>query len=574
MKKSIFFKIFASYFIVALCLLLITILLFFGSMNDYYNRMIEDYLKKNAYLIYDRIEADLMSGQWQRISNTFRGFEEDRLLKVFLLNDVGGALYQPVSVSSPLFTLPTNTGHTVLTDMYRMKTVPHLNVNLNSFYYTLPIDISNKLQYSLWVGIASERSAEFGTNFILQIVFIGIVLLVISIISSLFFSRRISYPIDSLVSVSREIQKGNYAVSIHLPAEVEFRVVAESINKMTQQVRTLTEELNTERSELNTVMNSMRESLWIVDEKDRVVYGNRSFRELVKQNDVELKPYWELIRETRVDEMIDTMRASGGSLIEEFQYHGGYYLFSGEWIEYKKQILIILSDLSQIKEAEILKKNLIDNVSHELKTPLTSIQGFVETLKSMETDSEKMRIMDIIARNTTRLNSIIADLMSLSRLETGTEELDLEDVRLNELVHRVMPIFDKPLLQKGLKMNLDESETISIKADAYYLEKIFVNLIDNAIKYTDKGEIAVRLSKIDKWVKIEVEDTGIGISESQLGKIFDRFYVVDKSRSRKSGGTGLGLSIVRQIVMMHNGSIDVESVVGQGTKFVVRLPIL
>ena len=240
----------------------------------------------------------------------------------------------------------------------------------------------------------------------------------------------------------------------------------------------------------------------------------------------------------------------------------------------KGEIAIVLLDVSEIRNVERIKKDFVVNVSHELRTPLTAIKGFVETMLGDVQKQDHKRYLDIIKRHTDRLINIVKDLMMLSSLERQSS-LEIEDVSLGELIEQTRKVYDQPLKEKGLSLRIEfDDEHIVLKADPFKLEQVFINLIDNAIKYTEQGGISIKVSHEQKYVAIVIEDTGIGMSANHLAKIFERFYVVDKSRSRKVGGTGLGLSIVKHILLLHNATITVQSNVGIGTTFTIHLPLV
>jgi two-component system phosphate regulon sensor histidine kinase PhoR len=222
---------------------------------------------------------------------------------------------------------------------------------------------------------------------------------------------------------------------------------------------------------------------------------------------------------------------------------------------------------------ETMKRDFVVNASHELRTPLTSIMGSLEMLEGA-LKGETARWVDTIQRNAERMTAIVQDLLLLSGLEATASEPTAERVDLDRLMHDVVGMFSPRAEQQGIALVLAIPSAVpSITADAYLLEQLLVNLIDNALKYTELGEIRVGCAPegTDR-VRIEVSDTGIGIPEESLSRIFERFYVVDKSRSRKLGGTGLGLAIVKHIVHRHSGTIEVSSEVGKGTRFTVILP--
>jgi len=214
-------------------------------------------------------------------------------------------------------------------------------------------------------------------------------------------------------------------------------------------------------------------------------------------------------------------------------------------------------------------------VSHELKTPLTAIAGFAETALETTKEKETKKYLEIIINNSKRLINIINDLLLLSNIENNSQNIQFSEVDLSKLFNNIKKLFEKRLKEKNLKfiLNLDENNK-KIQADLYMMEQLFINLIDNAIKYTEKGEIRINTYMKDKnKILIEVSDTGIGIPQEHIPRIFERFYVVDKSRSRESGGTGLGLSIVKHIINIHKGEILVDSKIGTGTKFIIILPV-
>jgi len=254
--------------------------------------------------------------------------------------------------------------------------------------------------------------------------------------------------------------------------------------------------------------------------------------------------------------------------------HDRIFLCSATFLKSGEEVVVVFHDITQVKNIEKIKKDFVVNVSHELRTPLTAIKGFVETLEE-EVDGKIQHYIDIIKRHTDRLINIVRDLLLLSELEEKGVTLEIEEVNVKNTVERIIPLFEQRLREKNLTLNLKvEGNLPPIKADPFKLEQMFMNLMDNAVKYTEKGGVFISVKKVrEQKVCIEIQDTGIGIPKEHLPRIFERFYVVDKSRSRSFGGTGLGLSIVRHIVLLHNGSIDVESSPGSGTTFSITLPV-
>jgi two-component system phosphate regulon sensor histidine kinase PhoR len=236
------------------------------------------------------------------------------------------------------------------------------------------------------------------------------------------------------------------------------------------------------------------------------------------------------------------------------------------------KIVINLRDITDIRNLEKIKRDFVVNVSHELRTPLTAIKGYLETIRVKGDDRH---YLEIVKRHTDRLIRIVEDLLTLSELEEKGIRLENEDVDLKAIVENVVKMFEQKIKEKelGIKIIVEDDLPL-VTGDSFKLEQVFINIIDNAIKYTDKGEVIITLRREDGYVRAEVKDTGIGIPEKHLSRIFERFYTVDKSHSRRLGGTGLGLSIVKHIVSLHGGRVDVSSKPGGGTVIGFEIPIL
>jgi len=234
---------------------------------------------------------------------------------------------------------------------------------------------------------------------------------------------------------------------------------------------------------------------------------------------------------------------------------------------------LILHDLTERRRVEDIKRDFIVNASHELRTPLTAIAGAVELLHDDQRANDPIAL-DILRRHVIRMRSIVEDLLKLGELEAPGLKLDFGDLDAAVLADRVIEIYAARANDKGLHLSLrKDSDLPLVRADAFLLEQALINLVDNAVKYTDKGAVQIGLRHETGFLVIDVEDTGPGIADVHRERIFERFYRVDKSRSRILGGTGLGLSIVKHIVQLHGGTIEVRGEEGKGSTFSVRLPL-
>lgn len=396
----------------------------------------------------------------------------------------------------------------------------------------------------------------------------------VSLLLSLIFSRIFTKPIKELNTAIRNLSSGNFKSKVFLRNRDELKELADSYNYMTDQMEVSFEELSRQKEELNSIISSIQEGLLVLDSKGKILLSNKSFTNSFQAYNVEGKFYWEVVRGPYLGELIDKVTDNKGNASSELLLRDRTFLCNAIFLNSKKEIVITFHDITDIRKLEKIKKDFVANLSHELRTPLTAIKGYIETLEEETVEDNRIHYLDIIKRNTERLINIVQDLLLLSELEEKEANLQLEEVNLKNIVEDVMRIFEQKLRDKNLDLKFDVDDRLPlIKADIFKLEQMFINIIDNAIKYTEKGWVSISLKQKDDNVIIEIQDTGIGIPETHLSRIFERFYVVDKSRSKKLGGTGLGLSIVKHIVLLHNGKIDVESTYGSGTKFTITLPI-
>jgi two-component system phosphate regulon sensor histidine kinase PhoR len=236
-------------------------------------------------------------------------------------------------------------------------------------------------------------------------------------------------------------------------------------------------------------------------------------------------------------------------------------------------VVAILHDITEFRKLEKIKRDFVLSASHELRTPLTAIKGYVETLQT-KISKKDQQYLNVIKRHTERLINIVSDLLNLSELEEKVNKPEFELVNIKNLIENIKTLFAPRFKEKNLALKVNVEEKLPlISGDSFKLEQMLINLVDNAIKYTEKGEVEIAARRLNQSIRITIKDTGIGIAQEHLSRIFERFYVVDKSHSRRMGGTGLGLSIVKHIVLLHNGEIEVESTPGVGTKFIITLPL-
>jgi two-component system phosphate regulon sensor histidine kinase PhoR len=447
-------------------------------------------------------------------------------------------------------------------------------VKADMLYIGLPleegnIDILHVLRLSLYVSDIDTLLSEL-TH---RIWLIGLAFLLAGLIASYAITRTLTRPLREIIQASQRMASGDFSSKLTFVRKDELGELAGSFNFMTERIQTLFEELDQQKEEMESIITSIEEGILALDRQGRILFHNAAFQALTGLQNISRKFYWEVLRKQSFDDLIKKTQKNKQSFSQEIEFDERTLLCHTVYLENREGIVVTFYDITRLKNIEVVKKDFVDNVSHELNTPLTAIKGFVETLAE-ETDPKHSAYLDIIKRNTDRLIHIVRDLLTLSELEEKDLKLQFEEVSLPALIESILPLYKAPMKSKNLRLALDSKPNLpSISGDPFKLEQLFINLVDNAVKYTETGTIRIKIQDVENGIQVEIADTGIGIPENRLPRIFERFYVVDKSRSRKEGGTGLGLSIVKHIVQMHGASIEVSSRRGEGTCFKLVFPL-
>ncbi len=401
-----------------------------------------------------------------------------------------------------------------------------------------------------------------------RLIFSTLLSSIAALILSYFLSKGITTPIKELVEFSKRISMGVFSEGTIPKRNDEIGELMENMNIMAKRIGKLVENLKSESETLETIIKSIDEAILLIDGNGVIKHANKEFKNLVGKENVEERYYWEVIKNDELRNFIKKA-LNKESMRERIQIKDRNFILSSRKIETANKILVTFYDVTELQKYEEMKKEFIGNLSHELKTPLTSIKGFVEVMK----EEGKLKYIDIIERNIDRMIQIVKDIQMLSKLEYRKTKAQIESVDALDILKDIEKLFHKKAEEKGLNLLIEvEEKPFYIKVDPYLFEEMLVNLVDNAIRYTDRGSVSVKIYRGKGGFFVEVKDTGIGIPKEHIDRIFERFYVVDKSRSKRTGGTGLGLSIVKHIVLLHNGKIDVRSVPGEGTTFTIFIP--
>ena len=411
---------------------------------------------------------------------------------------------------------------------------------------------------------------------------------VLAAVIGLSVSRRISGQMREIKVGAERMAAGDFTHKLHVPQVEEFASVAESINQMGEELDGKLRTLTHERNEREAVLSSMVEGVLAVDTDERVIAVNAAAARLLDTDpaSAEGKTIQEVVRNPDLQHVV--AQTLGGHRpveadivlrvgAEERNLQANGTLLHGDDGGDDVGAVVVLNDVTRLKRLEAVRRDFVANVSHELKTPVTSIKGFAETLEdgALDDPAAAHRFVRIISGQADRLNSIIEDLLALSTLEQSGDSplLQLEEADLCDVVAVALEVCGPKAEAKSIELREDCPGCLLARVSPPLLEQAVVNLIDNAVKYSAEGStVVVTLEEAGDEVIVSVTDEGQGIAGEHLPRLFERFYRVDKARSRDLGGTGLGLAIVKHVAQIHGGRVSVDSVVGRGSTFRIHLP--
>ncbi len=459
-------------------------------------------------------------------------------------------------------------------------------VKENFIYLAIPVFQNEKIIGVVRTSIPITFIENVLSSMKVKIGLAGFAIALLAALISLVVSRRISQPLEGMKRAAEEFAHGDLTRKISATGSLEIFGLADTLNKMAHQldwrIRCVTEE----RNEREAILFSMIEGVFAVDAAERLISMNQAAAELigVDPKKSKRKHIQEIVRNSELQKFVKKALNSSNVVEADFEIRGpqernlqarGTVLKDAS--DNNIGAVIVLNDVTHLRRLENMRSDFVANVSHEIKTPITSIKGFVETLLAgaIHDPEDASRFLEIIARQVDRLNAIIDDLLSLSRLEHDSDRfaIAMEDASLNGILQSSIQACQDRATKQDATVELICDETLKAKINAQLMEQAVINLVDNAIKYSGSEKRVEVSAKLEAaGIVIEVRDWGSGIGQEHLPRLFERFYRVDKARSRDLGGTGLGLAIVKHIAQVHKGFVRADSALGKGSVFSIHLP--
>jgi len=451
------------------------------------------------------------------------------------------------------------------------------------FYGKKIINNNGDTRYLLIDYSIKSINEVYRSIWILLISLLGFVLMTI-IVLVIRYSHQFSKPIDDITQVAIELSKGNYKARTFTESNETTTMLSQSMNVLAKNLQEMTTQQEMQQDRLNTLIHNIGSSVVLINSRGHVNLINKTYKEIFKVDSRSIigELYYDAFKHKEIVEIVEEIFLKEVKVRKQiilplsierkhFEVYGAPIIgINHEW----KGIVLVFHDISELKKLEQVRKDFFANVSHELKTPITSIKGFTETLLDGAMENEELckNFLSIILTESDRMQSLIQDLLDLSKIEQQNFKLDRADVSVKLIIEEVQQMLIQKAEEKDIDFALYLKTPLVVNADALRLKQVFINLIDNAIHYTPTGgKVFITASETNEQIVVRVNDTGVGIGKDEISRIFERFYRVDKARSRNSGGTGLGLAIVKHLVEAHKGKVEVESKLGQGTSFIVTL---
>ena len=476
--------------------------------------------------------------------------------------------------------------HTALSGEIGMSTRYSYTLKKELMYVAIPLMQNDTVAAVVRTSHPVSTVASSLREVYAYIAVIMTIIMLVVVFASFILSRNINSQITGMLKGADRFARGELDYRITVNGIAELETLANGMNTMASQLSERITTISEQRNEIEAILSGMIEAVIAVDNEGNIIEYNRAAESLfgMRPKDVQNIKIHEALRNTSIYTIVENVLSTQMTLEDEIVYQGAQEsiltvrctpLFGSD--RRHMGAVLVFNDITHLKKLENVRRDFVANVSHELKTPISAIIGFLETLNdgAMDDTENRQRFLDIVLKHSKRLNSIVEDLLSLSRLEQKTEglEIEFEKTDICSIISSVAALYEKTADQKNITIT-QTCQSVFLNCNSTLLAQAIGNLVDNAVKYShENSEISITASQNDKSVIVKITDSGIGIPPEHTDRIFERFYRVDKGRSRDLGGTGLGLAIAQHIVFSHNGTISVQSIPGIQTTFTITLPV-
>jgi len=449
------------------------------------------------------------------------------------------------------------------------------NVDLKYIDYAYPLD-----KHIVYVKDTKQDLLALNNNVIIIIAQALVIGISLSLILGFIMARTLTRPIKNLTKKAESIAEGHYGQRIDVKSDDELGKLATTFNDMAVMIKNSMDEISQEKNKLETVLQHMNDGVLAFDTEQNLILINSEAKAMlgIENDNILFDEYFGSVGlNVTMAEMLYIKRSM---VAHEFDVNNKYFkayfaTFKSDNDKLGSGVVVVVQDLTETQRLELARREFVANVSHELRTPLTTIKTYAETMHESTEDEDDKHFLSVIVHEVDRMTRIVKDLLTLSSLDHRKLSIMKTEFSIDKLLYEVVTKLSVDAKKQGKRITYSLSTELPvIYADRDRIEQVIINIISNSVKYTgENGLIQVFAGFLYNEVYIKIRDNGIGIPEKDLPKIFERFYRVDKARSRENGGTGLGLSIAYEIVKLHNGTITIDSNYGKGTEVIIRLPL-
>jgi two-component system phosphate regulon sensor histidine kinase PhoR len=585
-RKRLFWQLFIPYLLILLSAVIAILLYSSDLLEGLLLKQTESDLRSQASLFQEQIRGNLSPDEQTDALCKTLGKSVPTRFTVILPNGrvVGDSDENPARMDNHLDRPEIATA---LTEPFGVSTRFSPTLNKRMMYLAMPFKEGGMLYAIVRVSVPIEEVYSRIKAVQNRILLGGLVVVCLAVIAGFLVYRRVRRPLNRIQEVARAFARGEFQRKLPLSGTEEMAQVAETLNHMASELQQRIGTITTQRNELETVLSSMAEGVFGVDRDERILGMNQAAGRILGCDPAlsRGKTIQEVFRIASLQDFVKRALAGEESLKENvliriygeresaLNVHGTPLRDEGE---NRTGVLVVMHDVTELRRLENIRRDFVANASHEIRTPLTAIKGFVETLRdgAMQNPEDAERFLGIIQKHVDRLVALVEDLLSLSRLEGESErnEILLEDQAIRGVLESASQLCRGKGNSRKIRLEVLCSEALKAKMNPPLLEEAVMNLLDNAIHSSSEGKtIQVEAEERETEVLVHVKDQGCGIERNHLDRLFERFYRVDKARSRKLGGTGLGLAIVKHIMEAHKGRVTVESRPGTGSTFTLHL---